>query len=241
MNVLILAAGNPSFQVEGEKYPLYLTEIDGLMLLQKIVNQCADISEAKFIFVFNRDEVEKYHLRNICRLIHGNAQVVSIDGSSMGAACTALYSVIDLDLSESLLVMNANQLVDVNLGKEIQSFLSAHVDAGVFVFDSAHPRYSYVKIDGNELVVEAAERRPISRFATTGVFWYKRAKDFVFAVQQMIRNGVEIDGHYYVAPSLNELVLEGKKIAIKEINKTSYHPLKSEKQLNDFEQSYGAH
>lgn len=240
MNVLILAAGVPSFRVEGENYPLYLTEIDGLMLLQKIVNQCAGIPSVKFTFVFNRDEVLQYHLDDICRLIDGSATVISIDGVSRGAACTALYSAIDFDPSESLLVMNANQLVDVNLGKEINSFIKQDVDAGVFVFDSAHPRYSYVKINTEKFVIEATERRPISRYATTGVFWFKHAEDFVFAVQQMIRNGALVDGNFYVAPSLNELVLMDKKIAIKEIDRTSYHPIKSEKQLIDFEQSYGA-
>lgn len=240
MNVLILAAGAPTFQVGGENYPLYLTEIDGLILLQKIVNQCAAIPGAKFTFVFNREEVSKYHLDDICRLIDDCATVISIDGVSQGAACTALYSAVDFDPSESLLVMNANQLVDVDLGKEIDSFVKGDVDAGVFVFDSAHPRYSYVRIDSENFVIEAAERRPISRMATTGVFWFKRAGDFVSAVQQMIRNSAAVEGNFYVAPALNELVLTGKKIAINEIDRTSYHPIKSEKQLSDFEQSYGA-
>lgn len=240
MNILILAAGAPSFQVEGENYPLYLTEIDGLMLLQKIVNQCIGIPDAKFTFVFNRDEVIKYHLGDICRLIDGRATVISIDSATQGAACTALYSAIDFDGSDSLLVMNANQLVDLDLGDEIDLFDKSNVDAGVFVFDSAHPRYSYVRVNHQKLVIEAAERRPISRLATTGIFWLRRAGDFVSAVQQMIRNDAAVDGIFYVAPALNQLVLEGKKIAIREIDRASYHPIKSEKQLSDIEHSYGA-
>lgn len=235
MNVLILAAGAPSFQVGGENYPLYLTEIDGSLLLQKIVSQCRGIHRAQFTFVFNREEISKYHLNDICSLIDDRAKVVTIEGVSQGAACTALYSAIDFDESESLLVMNANQLVDVDLGNEIDLFESNNIDAAVFVFESAHPRYSYVRINSEKLVIEAAEKRPISRLATTGVFWFKRSGDFVYAVQQMIRKNAAVDGNFYVAPALNELVLLGKKIAIKEIEKSAYHPMKSEKQLSDFE------
>lgn len=237
MNVLVLAAGAPAFHIGGENYPLYLTEIDGSLLLNKIVNQCKGIQRPHFTFVFNQEEVTQYHLNNICKLIDERANVIAIEGKSKGAACTALYCAIDFDESESLLVMNANQLVDVDLGNEIAAFESGNLDAAVIVFNSVHPRYSYVKINSDGLVIEAAEKRPISRLATTGIFWFKRSGDFVHAVQQMIRKGAAVEDIFYVAPALNELVLSGKRIAAKEIDRTAYHPMKSEKQLIDFEQT----
>jgi hypothetical protein len=107
-----------------------LTEIDGLMLLQKIVNQCIGFPDAKFTFVFNRDDVVKNHLDDICRLVDMHASVISIVSGTQGAACTALYSAIDFDRTESLLAMNANQLVDLDLGHKIASFDKSSVDAG---------------------------------------------------------------------------------------------------------------
>jgi hypothetical protein len=235
MNILVLAAGGPTFQVGGESYPLYLTEVDGLLLLSKVIEQCKGIMHSTVTFAFNREEILQFHLRDICKLIDDRANVVSIEGLSKGAACTALYCAIDFDAAESLLVMNANQLLDVDLENEITAFDSSGMDAAVFVFKSAHPRYSYVKVDSEGLVVEAAEKRPISCFATTGIFWFRRSGDFVQALQQMIRKGASVDEKFYVAPALNEMVLAGRKIAVKEIDRSAYHPIKSEKQLSDFE------
>jgi dTDP-glucose pyrophosphorylase len=235
LHILVLAAGIPAFQVGGESYPLYLTEVDGLLLLNKVVNQCIGIKQSRFTFAFNREEIQQFHLRDICKLIDDSAHVVAIEGMSRGAACTALYCAIDFEASASLLVINANQLVDVNLKSEIEGFESSGVDAAVFVFNSAHPRYSYVKVSPEGLVLEAAEKRPISHFANTGIFWFKRSGDFVQALQQMIIKGACVDDKFYVAPALNELVLAGKKIAVKEITRSAYHPIKNEKQLSDFE------
>ena len=187
MNVLILAAGLPAFQVGGEKFPLFLTEIEGTILLQKIADQCKGKKPVKLTFVFNRQDVSKYYLQDICKMIDLNANVVSMEGTSQGAACTALYSVIDFEQSESLLIVNANQFIDLNLSDEILYFENRDVDAGLFVFDSTHPRYSYVRINEQHLVIEAAEKRPISRLANTGIFWFKKTSDFVYAVEQLIR------------------------------------------------------
>ena len=237
MNVLILAAGLPAFQVGGEKFPLFLTEIEGTILLQKIADQCKGKKPVKLTFVFNRQDVSKYYLQDICKMIDLNANVVSMEGTSQGAACTALYSVIDFEQSESLLIVNANQFIDLNLSDEILYFENSDVDAGLFVFDSTHPRYSYVRINEQHLVIEAAEKRPISRLANTGIFWFKKTSDFVYAVEQLIRKNASVDNIFYVTPALNELVLISKKILVKEIERAAYHPLKTEKQLNEFEQS----
>ena len=96
-----------------------------------------------------------------------------------------------------------------------------------------------MRVNRENLVIEAAEKRPISRLATTGIFWFRSVSSFVSATQEMIRNDGAVDGIFYVAPTLNELVLKGKKIAIKTIDRDSYHPMKSERQFSDAEHYYG--
>ena len=60
-------------------------------------------------------------------------------------------------------------------------------------FRSLHPRYSYMLVDDNGLIVEAAEKRPISRHATAGFYWYRRGADFVQSAQDMIRKDAHVD------------------------------------------------
>jgi dTDP-glucose pyrophosphorylase len=88
-------------------------------------------------------------------------------------------------------------------------------DGGIVTFISTHPKWSYVKInDKDSLVVEVAEKRPISNIATVGIYYYKHGKDFVKAAEQMMEKNIRTNNEFYVAPVFNEMITSGKKIHI---------------------------
>ena len=66
-------------------------------------------------------------------------------------------------------------------------------------------------------MVESAEKRPISRSASAGFFWFRKASDFFDAVRDMILKDDHVRGVFYVAPALNQLVLRQKKISAIEL------------------------
>jgi NDP-sugar pyrophosphorylase family protein len=226
MNILILAAGHTSLQKQDEKYPLSLVEFEGTPLIQKLIEQCASIdSQVNFIIALRDTDVRDYYLDNIVRLLSPGAEILKVSDSTQGAACTALLAVPYIDNDDELLILNGNELLDID---------ERDLDAGVVSFNSVHPRYSYVKIQ-DELVVEAAEKRPISRHATVGFYWFTKGSLFVKAAKNMIRKDASVNGLFYICPSLNELVLEQYKIGMFTIETERYHPLKNEKQLEQLE------
>ena len=85
------------------------------------------------------------------------------------------------------------------------------------------------------LIVEAAEKHPISRHASAGAVWYRRGGDFIAAAQAMIRKDAQVDGRFFISLTLNEMILHQQRCGIYEIEARHYHPLKSPKQLIDFE------
>ena len=102
-------------------------------------------------------------------------------------------------------------------------------------FPSVHPRYSYVALDDDGLVVEAAEKHPISRHATAGFYWFRRSAEFVEAVQNMIRKDAHVDGRFFISPVFNEYVLSQKRVGIFETDSRRYQPLKSRRQISIYE------
>jgi hypothetical protein len=74
-------------------------------------------------------------------------------------------------------------------------------------------------------VVEAAEKRPISRLATAGFYYFARGRSFVRAVQQMILKDAAVEGGFYVCPAYNELLLENARIGIHPIPRSDYFSL----------------
>lgn len=236
INILILAAGPAKFEARDGGYPVCLTEVDGTPLLEHLVEKTREIRDAHYVYALLDEDLERFHLDHVIQLITPGATVVSVPKNTQGSACTALLAVSGLRGDDELLMISANELVDVNLADVLANFRCDELDGGTITFRSVHPRYSYVRINDQGFVTEAAQQNPISRSATAGVFWFARTADFVEGAKNLIRKNANVEGKFYVAPVYNELILKQKRIGAYSIESTYYHPLKTERQMHKFEQ-----
>lgn len=240
MKILILASGGTSGVTAAGGYPLFLTEFDGQPLIEKIIAECLEITSEDIIVSASQSDITNFKLASIMKLISPQVNLVHIDHPTRGAACSALLSIDNINNEEELLILNANEYIDIDFGTYIKRFRSGSVDAGVLTFQSIHPRYSYVQLDKDNLVIEAAEKRPISRHATVGFYWFRQGKDFVDAAMESIRNNETVESLFYVCPTLNQLILKGIKVGAQEIPSENFHPLKDDKQISNYEFFRGA-
>lgn len=233
MNILLLAAGGNITEVEDNGFPLTLSELNGRPLIQHLIEVCLNIDEnINLIIAFKRSDIQKFYLDNIVKLLAPVAKIISIENNTKGAACTALLASQYINNNEELLILNANDYLQIDLKKPILDFREQDFDAGTLTFDSIHPRYSYVRLkDG--FVIEAAEKRPISRHATAGFYWFKQGMDFVKAAKNMIYKGSSVNDIFFICPVFNELILNQRKIGVFEIDTNLYYPLKNLNQLMD--------
>ena len=232
MKALILGAG--SLPIDPDATPLWLLENDGLLLVERFVRACAAVN-ADLVFAVRAQEVKRWRIDSVITLAAPGAALVPISGETAGAACTALLCIRHIDPEAELLILNSNEYIDIDYAAPIQHFRDRRLDAGTIVFPSIHPRYSYVRLDADGLIIEAAEKNPISRHATPGFAWFARGADFIRAAQDMIRKDANVDGRYFVSLTLNEMVLRQKRMGVFEIDAKRYHPLKSPRQRSSFE------
>lgn len=235
INILILAAGKALSQHDEGGYPLCLTEVDGTSVLESIVNNARSILNAQFAFTFLKNEAQRFHLEKIVSLLVPSAYCVRVPEQTQGSACTALLAACRLDQDAELLILSANELVNMDLSAAIMEFRQRGLDAGTLTFRSVHPRYSYVVLNKDNLIIETAQRQPISPHATAGVFWFARTSDFVESAKNMIRKDAHVEQNYFVAPTFNELVLKHKKIGVIPLSPDSYIPLKTERQVGHYD------
>ncbi|EJL6474429.1 glycosyltransferase family 2 protein [Vibrio cholerae] len=238
-NILILAAGQAVFDTHDNGYPLCLTETDGTSLIEKIISNTRKIADANYAFAISKNDSEKYHLDKAVSLLVEQSQVVKVPDGTKGSACTALLVASQLELKDEILVISANELVNVDFSEVIDDFKASKLDAGTLTFNSIHPRYSYVKIDEADLIIEAAQKMPISKNATAGVFWFKSTGEFVEGVKNMIRKDASVDGNFYIAPVFNELILKQKRVGHSVLDVENYKPIKNERQMYNFEIGIG--
>lgn len=240
MNILILAAGENDSNLNDDGYPFYLTEFEGIPLIEHLVRQCEPIKIAKYFFAFAEAEIKRWRLDNVIPQLTSNGHIITVKAKTAGAVCTALLAIEYIDNDEPLLILNANDILQIDFLTVINDFKQRKLDAGTIVFHSIHPRYSYVSLDKHGFVIEAAEKNPISKNATAGFYWFARGTDFIMSSQSMIAKDSHIDGSFYVCPVFNEMILSHAKIGVYFIENHQYHPLKSLRQIKHFESVIGS-
>ena len=243
MRILILAAGGAFSSTSiaatvNNPYPLMLTEIQGIPLLQRIISSCNELDGATLAITLNDEDIRKYHIDTIASLLSPGITVFNVFNKTKGAACSALLAKDFIDVDDDLLIINSNELINVNYAEVINDFKIRKLDAGVITFSSIHPRYSFVQLNHEGYVVEAAEKNPISQNATAGFYWFLKGRSFVSAAENMIRKDSNTNGLYYICPTLNEMVLDKSIIGVYTIDSSQYHTLKNEHDQNYFIKSF---
>lgn len=239
MRLLVLMAGDSAlFEVAGVKYPKNLVEIDGEPLVQRVTEGLAPLlgSVSRAVFVIREEEQRRHHTGDVIRLLVPEAEVIEVPKLTGGAACTALHAIAHIERDEPLLVFNGDQVIDAPLPAITQAFARQGLDAGVVTFDAVHPRWSYVRPGPDGLIVEAAEKRPISRLATAGAYWFARGGDFVDGAMAMIRKDASVDGAFFICPVFNELILTGARIGTHHIERDRYFSLATMHGVDTYEQ-----
>lgn len=236
VNILIPLAGKNQFFSENEyPFPKPLIEFNGKTMIEHIIDNFSSIQKEKqFIFIVNSEDCKKYHLDNVLNILTDyKCKIIKLDNETKGAACSAMMAVEYIDNDTPLIISNADQLFDICLDEAINSFKNS--DAGLITFESIHPRWSYVRLNEKNQVTETAEKRPISKNAIAGFYYFKNGYDFISSSSKMIKKDASVNGLYYISPVLNEMVLENKIINIFRIENNKYHTFYTPQKIKEYE------
>lgn len=195
-------------------------EVSGKPLIERIVNLFDSVTDKHYTFVINSEQDK------IFPNLFGGGKIVLLPGETQGSACSALYAAVQLPKDSPLWIISANEISELNYEKISNYFLQSTADAGVLVFQSKSDKYSYIKLDNNKEIIQLEQNKQLSNFATTGCFWFRTCETFVNAVEKMIKKRDLHNNKYFIAPSLNQIILDDGKVAYFEIDRNQYHPAK---------------
>ncbi|TKX30602.1 glycosyltransferase family 2 protein [Campylobacter estrildidarum] len=235
LNIVVPIAGKSYFfDDKKDGFPKPFMEICGKTMLEHFVKNYENIKDKRFIFILKEEDVRYYHLDDAINILTNNeSKIIILKNETKGMACSALMAIDEIDNDDSLLIVNMDQIFDYELNKFIAIFSS--YDAGVLSFENIHPRWAYVKTDDKKFVLEASEKKPISKNAIAGIYYFSKGKYFIKAVFNMIKKDVNFEGKYFIAPALNELILENRKILNITIDKNRYFTFYSHAKIAEYE------
>ena len=82
--------------------------------------------------------------------------------------------------------------------------------------EDSDPKWSYAQTNPSGEVTEVREKEVISDRATAGIYLFESARTMSRAFDSMMAAGTKVNNEYYIGPSYNWLIEDGKRIA-------SYH------------------
>jgi NDP-sugar pyrophosphorylase family protein len=235
MRIVVPMGGEGRQFVErGYTFPKPLVEIAGQPLIEIVVKNLTPSCPHQFVFVCRREHVQTYALGDVLQLIAPGCRIVTMAKPTAGALCSVLLGMEHLEHEDELLVANADQWIDASIDDFLSAARTSRWDGAIMTFPNTHPRWSYARVE-NGLVVAVAEKQPISRHATAGLYYFRRGVDFVRGAERMLFKNASLSGEFYVAPVFNELILAGKRVGMFPIAAAQMHGLGTPEEVERFQ------
>jgi dTDP-glucose pyrophosphorylase len=235
LNIVIPMAGSGTrFACAGYRLPKPLIDVQGAPMIRRVIDNIRSSRPHRFIFVCQRAHDIEFGLRDKLTAWAPGCEIVLLDATTAGAACTVLAAAALIDTSDSLMIANSDQYVDISIDKYLATTDSTACNGMIMTMPATDPKWSFAAIDRDGWVTRVAEKQPISPHATVGIYNFTEGTDFVAAARRMIAAQDRTRGEFYLAPVYNHLLEAGARIAIHEIQTAQMHGLGTPEDLQAF-------
>lgn len=194
-------APKPLIDVKGR--PMYSWAMDSLPLH----------AAKRIVFICLREHLTDLALEQDIKARYSklNPVIIPLDKVTDGQACTVLEAREYIKTDEPLIIYNADTYC-VSSSDDAYTNLKDDVDGVISVFQAEGNKWSFARTDDDGRVVATAEKRRISEWATTGLYYFTCGSDFVSHAENMIAANERVNNEFYVVPVYNRMIAEGANI-----------------------------
>ena len=236
INIVIPMAGAGSrFSQAGYEKPKPFIDVAGKPMIVKVLENLA-YPDAKYILIARKEHLQKEQTLVAWIKKNYNVTFVTVDALTEGTACTILYARNLIRSQFPVVIANSDQIIDIKFEDFINDAIRRKLDGSIltFVDEERNPKWSFAKLNAENLVTEVQEKKPISSFATVGIYLFSNGEDFVESLVQMVIENDRVNGEFYTCPSYNYLIRQGKKIGIYNIESQNMHGIGTPEDLNEY-------
>jgi dTDP-glucose pyrophosphorylase len=235
--VIPMAGRGQRFADKGYQQPKPLIELRGRPLYAWAVESLPCELASQIVFICLDEHLRSFGLEQNIRERYGryNVSIVPVTQVTEGQACTVLLARELIAVEQPLLIYNADTYCATDLSERLPKIDPAI--AGLLgVARAEGTKWSFARVDEEGYVVETAEKRRISEWASTGLYWFARGTDFVRHADAMVAANERENGEFYIAPLYNRLIANGEKVVIDVARE--FWPLGTPQDIEDFERGW---
>ena len=185
------------------KKPMYAWATDSLPL-----NYCHKLI---FILLKSQDDYKVLYNDIMNRYKKYNPTILTVPKLTRGQSETVLKSKKIINNNYPLLIHNADTAFKINKSW-VNILKDKSPDGALLVFKSNENRWSFSKSNHKGEVIEVREKIPISNWASTGTYYFKKGKEYVELAEDDIKRKIIEKGEFYIAPLYNKMIKKKKKV-----------------------------
>ena len=189
---------------------------------------CASLPAAgKWIILPLEEDAEKYPLQKLVeQSVSGEVRIISVPSVTSGQAATCLLGMSEVNHDDEILISSCDYEVKYDFDdwsnlvndKDVDACLWC-VRANVGLFKQPEAFAYCATQNGSNRVEKIFEKETISDDPSKdplviGVFWFRRASDFIDLAEQAIRDNITVNGEHYIANAMNLMIQRGKEVRV---------------------------
>jgi NDP-sugar pyrophosphorylase family protein len=236
INIVIPMAGLGSrFSAAGFEKPKPFIDVSGKAMIVRVLENLA-YQNARYILIARKEHIQREsELVNEIKKSY-NVDIITIDEVTEGTACTVLAAKDFINNDDPLVIANSDQIVDINFYDFVDDSLNRNLDGSILTFidEKKNPKWSFAKINKNQMVTKVKEKQPISKYATVGIYMFNKGRYFIDGVADMITSNDRVNGEFYTCPVYNYLISDRLQIGIYDIDPTLMHGIGTPEDLDKY-------
>lgn len=169
--------------------------------------------EGNWVFIVQKEHRQKYDIDSVLQNLRPRCTIIDTGGGvTEGAACSILLAEHHIDKEAPLIIINSDNIIKWDVS-HYNDMINSEYDGLIPCFKDTASKWSFAKVI-DDVVVEVAEKNPISDNATAGLYIWKCGSDFIDSAKRMIEKNIRVNNEFYLCPVYNETISMGKKIKI---------------------------
>ena len=199
-----------------------LIPIFGTPMIKLVLNNLMPLETEfeKVILVINNEIEKDKEFKHLLNSVNQNIDVKVLSNTSEGPADSVYQARKFMNIDKPLTVANCDQYLKINMNKFYEKCSYSKLDGLIITMQDRNTKWSYVKINPiNRRAISVVEKKIISRYATVGVYGFKKAHDFLLATEEAFRKNERVNNEYYVGPVYNHMISKRKKVGVYNVGK----------------------
>jgi NDP-sugar pyrophosphorylase family protein len=236
MRIIIPIAGSTTFKDSDFVYPKPLIDVGDKPLIEYVIGNFSNLKEeTKFCFILKQSLCSDYNLDYVLTQLTANPVIVKLKNQTKGATCSVLMAIDKIAPEEEVIIANSDQYFLEDISNAIEFFRRNNADSGIITFKSVHPRWSFAIVDEKDNVLETAEKRPISKNAIAGFYYFRTFATFVKGAYNSVLNEDYYNDQIYLSSTINQLILQNKRVKAYKIENENFFSFYTPQKIKEFE------